>query len=641
MDVVAFENGAQIAQRSVLLALLLVAGGCSAPADHGESRPTSTPSLTANNDGRGEGISSGVNTARLQLELTPTKVTSDVPSMFSFGVASAVDGNFAAVGGIGGVSQQGSVSVYERNNGGWMEQALLAPSSTNELAWFGMATDVVDFSGQRIAVGAPASDDFVGRVYLFTHSGNGVWSASTISSSDATASQQFGFSVALQRGQAWSAVGAPLDSEAGAKAGAVYMFQNLSQQAKLLPNSPGECFGHQVALSDYFLAIGAPCYSEGTILEAGRVYLFGLVNNSWVLGSELSQPDGLERNGRFGQALDISGDGRTMVVGAPGVGPDDEQHGEAYVFERDDSDQWTHTATLASTDPDSSLLLGSSVALSDDLIVLGAPGRTVDGMADAGGALVFHNNGSEWVELSWLVASDPAGGAHFGGRGEGNRRNDSIDISDEGTVIVGAEDLQPGGAAYIFDLPLAGLPGDGCSQASDCAPGVSCVDGVCCDSPCDGPCKACTTDTGGAADGQCVPIAEGTQCGEPLCQSASAFQPAGSCDDAGSCVLAAAEPCAAGTICVDGAGCERLTCNDTICPQGTFCVDGICIAEDDQPAPLPDADEGCGCRLPPASHKPPPLAWLFLLALGVGLIRRRTPPKHLPANSNAPQAYSG
>jgi hypothetical protein len=52
--------------------------------------------------------------------------------------------------------------------------------------------------------------------------------------------------------------------------------------------------------------------------------------------------------------------------------------------------------------------------------------------------------------------------------------------------------------------------GKGCSAASQCSSG-KCVDGVCCDTACDGTCDACTAaKKGGGSDGTCGPIAVDT-----------------------------------------------------------------------------------------------------------------------------------
>ena len=123
--------------------------------------------------------------------------------------------------------------------------------------------------------------------------------------------------------------------------------------------------------------------------------------------------------------------------------------------------------------------------------------------------------------------------------------------------------------------------GDPCAEASECKTGF-CVDGVCCDTACDGACAACTTAiTGDPAgkDGTCAPFAPGAQ------------DPDGAeCDDAGGCGLVAGfcacndgvvggdetgVDCggACGATCTIGQGCSTKA----DCESGSSeCVDGVC-----------------------------------------------------------------
>lgn len=80
--------------------------------------------------------------------------------------------------------------------------------------------------------------------------------------------------------------------------------------------------------------------------------------------------------------------------------------------------------------------------------------------------------------------------------------------------------------------------GAACTEALPCASGF-CVDGVCCETACDGACEACD----GAVDGSCAPIARGAdpdnECaltcdGEGACQDPPDVpRDAGSAADAG------------------------------------------------------------------------------------------------------------
>ena len=145
----------------------------------------------------------------------------------------------------------------------------------------------------------------------------------------------------------------------------------------------------------------------------------------------------------FGSSVAISGE--TAVVGAPGddvaAGAD---HGSAYVFVRSGG-AWTQQQKLIAPDPEAGVFFGDSVAISGETIVVSA--RDYDGEAGAGqgAAYVFVRSGAVWNQQQKLIAPDPAPDDHFGW---------SVAISED-TVVVGATgvDVWAGenqGAAYVF-----------------------------------------------------------------------------------------------------------------------------------------------------------------------------------------------
>jgi len=87
-------------------------------------------------------------------------------------------------------------------------------------------------------------------------------------------------------------------------------------------------------------------------------------------------------------------------------------------------------------DPSLSVYLGSSVSMSGDTAVVGAPYS--DGK---GAAYVFKYDGAEWAEVARLSADVPTSGDLFGS---------SVAIAGE-TIVVGAlGDNSDTGAVYLF-----------------------------------------------------------------------------------------------------------------------------------------------------------------------------------------------
>lgn len=175
----------------------------------------------------------------------------------------------------------------------------------------------------------------------------------------------------------------------------------------------------------------------------------------------------------------------------------------------------------------------------------------------------------------------------------------------------GTEDVPPFSREDAFDAaPDARLLdlGEQCQRSSSCALGL-CVDGVCCDDSCEGPCRSCTIQgrrgrcsmvAAGAADTRGVCTDEGaTSCGRDgkcdglgRCRfyaTGTVCQPAGCTDLATESVTTAARTCSGVGTCVGGqmTSCGRFRCDGVVCRSGCtttsqcaggyFCSGGTCI----------------------------------------------------------------
>jgi hypothetical protein len=124
--------------------------------------------------------------------------------------------------------------------------------------------------------------------------------------------------------------------------------------------------------------------------------------------------------------------------------------------------------------------------------------------------------------------------------------------------------------------------GQSCGATADCAAGLTCVEGLCCDSPCQGPCNTCKK-----TPGTCTPVAAGTISRACKVDPAKPCGQNGKCDGAGRCALAAATTtCAAARCTGDRAGSKAALCdgNGTCAPAAPLacganrCVAGVCAA---------------------------------------------------------------
>jgi hypothetical protein len=228
---------------------------------------------------------------------SPDLVASDGASGDEFGYAVAVSGSTVAVGGplhaVGGHSQQGAAYVFAGTGATWTQSGELIASD-------GAAGDVlgqsVAVSGTTVVAGAPMhsvnGNSHQGAAYLFGSSGSGWSQSAELVGSDGTAGDELGYSVAIAG--ATVAAGAPGHTVSGnAVQGAAYAFAPVGaawpQSGELVSTdgSASDEFGFSVAVSGTNIAVGAPYHSVSGHAGQGAGYAFA---------SGLVQPQGAAPN---------------------------------------------------------------------------------------------------------------------------------------------------------------------------------------------------------------------------------------------------------------------------------------------------------------------------------------------------------
>jgi hypothetical protein len=372
---------------------------------------------------------------------------SDPVESQQFGAAVAVDGDIALMGAPAdcpmGIYAAGSAYVFTRSSSGWSQKAKLLASDFAECSQFGCA---VAASGDTLVVGAGNDAGSVGAVYVFTRNGNTWTQQVKLTPTDPTAARAFGSAVALE-GEILVA-GAPADAEAGANAGAAYVFvrngTTWSQQAKLLPAAPApaQAFGSAVAVSGNCVAVGIPRVDEG--VGAGSVQVFVRSGDAWLQQAELIAPE-VGVDARLGWSVAVEGE--TILAGAPQDSGAGLWAGAAYLFTRN-AGTWSLSAKLTAEAPQDYDFCGNSVGLRGGRAVVGAANAANLPTYRNGAAHLFQRSGSTWTRTSMLRPADNAEGDQFGF---------SLAVSAT-ALIVGTpyKDLgwgQASGAAYAFDLP--------------------------------------------------------------------------------------------------------------------------------------------------------------------------------------------
>ncbi|CAN5754492.1 hypothetical protein BH23DEI1_BH23DEI1_20420 [soil metagenome] len=202
----------------------------------------------------------------------------------------------------------------------------------------------------------------------------------------------------------------------------------------------------------------------------------------------------------FGWAVALSGDGRTLAVGAhfedssatgvDGIGATDGalDSGAAYVFVLDADGAWTQQAYLKASNTDPGDRFGWAVALSDDGDTLAVSAVFEDGIAtgvggdetsqaapDSGAAYVFtRSDAGVWSQQAYVKASNTGAGDTYGASvalsGDGDTLVVGANFEDGSAAGDGSDDLLPNsGAAYVYVRTGATWAFEAYLKASDAA----------------------------------------------------------------------------------------------------------------------------------------------------------------------------
>lgn len=242
-------------------------------------------------------------------------------------------------------------------------------------------------------------------------------------------------------------VGASSESESGTASGAAYVFRrfqsNWYEEQKLTASDPApfDRFGQSVSVSGNTAVVGSP-EDDDLGSFSGSAYVFTRNGISWTERTKLTASDG-DEDDYFGGSVAIDED--VIVVGAVGQWPGGYLSGAVYVY-RFDGTEWNEEAKLAASDTDSIYQFGTAVAISGDTILVGASGVPAGPEpADlyAGAAYIYRFQDGAWIEEQKITAFDRAPGDFFG-----------ISVAlDDGTAVIGAEKQdgpEDSGAVYVF-----------------------------------------------------------------------------------------------------------------------------------------------------------------------------------------------
>ena len=336
------------------------------------------------------------------------------------------------------------------------EQLPLLGNDVQDYDTFGYATALY---GNRAAVTSFGANRSVGAVYTFEVSlTSGTWvQTAKLTPFDAQIDTNFGNSLSMYENRL--VIGAWADDRDGqTNVGAVYVYEYFESSSgstnssgwtftqKLVGPEAQSEFGNAVSLYQDRLIIGAVSYKNW--MGCAYIYTLDKQSSTWVLEKQLIPADahtsGLYQDTQmYGTSVTMYGD--TAVVGAAW---DNNSTGAVYAYEYN-SGAWTETKIVAKGLSDTDYF-GVSVSIYDRTLVVGSPGDNTPMGLNSGSIYVFQksDNGS-WGQIAHITASDGAASDTFGA---------AVDITEK--FIVAASPYKTNvennvpflGATYLFTI---------------------------------------------------------------------------------------------------------------------------------------------------------------------------------------------
>lgn len=532
-----------------------------------------------------------------------------------FGVSVAVDGDTLAVAAaasdtVAGVDA-GAVYVFVFSAGSWSLQATIEPSGAGAGHRFGADVELQGDTLIASSCDAPSGVSDSGSVYVFERSGS-MWTETARLFPSGAEGRDCSLGASLAFDGSWLAVGIQNQRDSGGDAvGATYLFERTTsgwiERQRLNASAPRPVarYGWAVDLVGDVLVVGQGGFRYSTDTSSGEAFVYRRDGSEWREEAMLVPAPGAPLD-QFGLAASIAGD--RVAVGAPSTDYDGvTDGGSGFVFSRD-GDGWTQEAMVRPPLPASRTLFGMATAGAPRLLAVTALQPDLSGMvyiyalrSEDGDACSIDDDCHSGFCVDG-VCCDSACGAG------------ALDDCMACSVAAGAASdgaCGPVSAGYAC-RPVAGACDveEVCDGAATACPADAHLDGsvVCREAagPCDreerctGTSAACPADARSGAEVVCR--ASSAPCdAEERCDGASAECPTDALAGEETVCRASAFPCDAEERC-DGAS---LACPaDALSPDGASCTDGLacnggetCLDAMCVPGPPLACDDGDECTI--------------------------------------------
>ncbi len=304
------------------------------------------------------------------------------------------------------------------------------------------------------------------------------------------------------------------------------------------------------------------------------------------------RPTAPTRSAREGHAATLLLDGSVVVVGAKSVAPVERWRANPSAPER-------YRAKAAWSAATPSLVPGTMVELTGELFTC---------FTEANGGSPTSSATNHPVAIWMPREGTPSmGGIMNFGSGEVTWKVPASAFPGPGSLFVVVNGLAASG---LHSVLLPAPNGHGCEVGAQCASG-HCVDDVCCDTACEGSCKACS----GA--GTCVNTASGVADPRGVCQASACGTSL--CDGSGRCeTLPDGTSCSSSTM---TAYCQAGACTSGPCASSRDCGPGeVCAADGLCRTPIaPRSEASCST----VRRGAPSAAWWCVLLLGLAPFGRQ------------------
>lgn len=297
----------------------------------------------------------GITSATAQYSQDAKTVSENREERAEYGTSVAIHNSYAVVGAARENIASGNAYIYHKDGGGdWSFQQSFSAPDPNEGAEYGGGAKISD-NFMVIAAGRAnvSGLDRTGALYIYKLNGS-TWEYDTkLVASDFSADAKMGMN----------------------------------------PTS--------LAMENTTIVAGAPGENGWT----GSVYVFEQSGGTWTQVQKIMNPNP-QQNDIFGIGVAIAGE--YMVVGAS---EEDNTKGAAHIFKKNSSGVWEHVQKIIASDAMSQAYFGTSVAISNTRIAIGAYGHA----GGEGATYIFEDDGTNnWTETQKITASSPSSEANFG-----------------------------------------------------------------------------------------------------------------------------------------------------------------------------------------------------------------------------------